>query len=151
MPLKEEVRVVNQDPAQGHEQAKTRPCIVISNDGMNTHIGLSIVVPFTRTAWFTKSGKLSPIMVEVNYPEGGLTKTSYSMSHQVRPVSHNRFSKKLGSVNPATVDKIVNLAEPSSRNIWLKTLPLQRPSEQSSSRYTSAISLSEFSHNYPLC
>ncbi len=82
-------------------------CVVLSNDGMNTRIALSIVVPFTGTAWSTKYGELSPIMVEVNNPEGGQTKTSYSMAHQVRTVSHTRFSKKLASVNPATLDKIV--------------------------------------------
>ena len=32
-------------------------------------MGLSIVVPFAGTAWMTKSGKLSPAMVEVLPPE----------------------------------------------------------------------------------
>jgi mRNA interferase MazF len=107
MPLKGEVWLVNLDPTQGHEQAKTRPCVVLSNDQMNTKIGLSIVVPFTGTGWFTKSGKLSPIMIEVMPPDGGLTKSSYSMAHQVRTVSHTRFQEKIGQLRESTLRKVI--------------------------------------------
>jgi mRNA interferase MazF len=107
MPLKGEVWLVNLDPTQGHEQAKTRPCVVLSNDLMNTKIGLSIIVPFTGTGWYTKSGILSPIMVEVLPPEGGLTKPSYSMAHQVRTVSHARFTKQIGSLSTTVLNQIV--------------------------------------------
>ena len=108
MPLKGEVWLVNLDPTEGHEQAKVRPCVVLSNDQMNTKIGLSIIVPFTGTGWFTRSGKLSPIMVEVLPPEGGLTKASYSMAHQVRTVSHSRFAKKIGTLGSLAISKIVH-------------------------------------------
>ena len=107
MPLKGEVWEVNLDPDRGHEQAKTRPCLVISNDQMNTKMGLSIIVPFTGTGWYTKSGKLSPAMVEVIPPEGGLTKASYSMAYQVRTVSHSRFTKKLGAVSGTKLSEVV--------------------------------------------
>lgn len=107
MPLRGEVWEVNLDPAQGHEQAKFRPCLVISNDLMNSKLGLSIIVPFTETAWYTKSGKLSPAMVEVLPPEGGLTKASYSMAFQVRTVSHIRFSKKLGALSAGKLSEVV--------------------------------------------
>ncbi|MBX9572805.1 MAG: type II toxin-antitoxin system PemK/MazF family toxin [Candidatus Obscuribacterales bacterium] len=107
MPLKGEVWEVNLDPAQGHEQAKIRPCVVISNDLVNTKMGLSIVVPFTGTAWYTKSGKLSPAMVEILPPEGGLTKPSYSMAFQVRTVSHSRFTNKLGAISAAKLVDVV--------------------------------------------
>jgi mRNA interferase MazF len=108
MPLKGEVWQVNLDPTQGHEESKIRPCAVISNDQMNSKLGLSIIVPFTGTAWHTKSGKLSPIMVEVLPPEGGLTKPSYSMAHQVRTVSHSRFSRQVGTLTAARLQQIVH-------------------------------------------
>jgi mRNA interferase MazF len=107
MPLKGEVWRVNLDPTQGHEQAKTRPCVVLSNDQMNTKIGLSIIVPFTGTGWFTKSGKLSPIMVEVMPPDGGLTKPSYSMAHQVRTVSHSLFKERIGQLSEAALKNVI--------------------------------------------
>ena len=107
MPLKGEVWEVNLDPAQGHEQAKRRPCVVISNDQMNIKLGLSIVVPLTGTPWYTKAGKLSPAMVEVLLPDGGLSKPSYSMAFQVRTVSHARFTKQIGKLGPAKIAEIV--------------------------------------------
>jgi mRNA interferase MazF len=107
MPLKGEVWLVNLDPSQGHEQAKTRPCVVISNNLMNTKLGLSIIVPTTGSGWFTKTGNLSPAMVEISPPEGGLSKKSYTMAHQIRTVSHSRFAKKIGSLTEATLKAVV--------------------------------------------
>ena len=107
MPLRGEVWTVNLDPTQGHEQAKERPCVVLSNDVMNTRLGLSIVVPLTGTPHYLKSGRLSPAMVEILSPEGGCTKGSYSMAHQVRTVDHSRFKIHLGTLSPGTLDKIV--------------------------------------------
>lgn len=107
MPIKGEIWDVNLDPTMGHEQAKTRPCIVISNDQMNTKMGLSIVVPLTGTAWYTKSGKLSPAMVEIPAQEGGLDKDSYSMAFQVRTVSHSRLTRKRGMLSPAKLVAVV--------------------------------------------
>ena len=107
MPVKGEVWGVNLGRAQGREQAKIRPCVVISNDLVNTKMGLSIVVPFTGTAWHTKSGRLSPAMVEVIGPEGGLAKPSYSMAFQVRTVSHSRFTARMGVLSVAKLTDIV--------------------------------------------
>ena len=111
MPLKGEVWDVNLEPTQGHEQSKTRPCVVISNDQMNTKMGLSIIVPFTGTGWYTKSGKLSPAMIEILAPEGGLDKDSYSMAFQVRTVSHSRFAKKRGLLSQAKLLEIVGTVQ----------------------------------------
>lgn len=111
MPLKGEVWEVNLDPSQGHEQAKTRPCVVVSNDLMNTKMGLSIIVPFTGTPWHTKSGKLSPAMVEVKPPEGGLSKASYSMAFQARTVAHSRFSKQLGILSKEKTKEVVRTVQ----------------------------------------
>lgn len=107
MPLKGEVWDVNLDPARGHEQAKTRPCVVISNDLMNVKLGLSIVVPFTGTGWYTRSGKLSPAMIEIVPPEGGLKKTSFSMAHQIKTVSHSRFAKRRGVLSRSKLVDII--------------------------------------------
>ena len=107
MPLKGEVWQVNLDPALGYEQAKIRPCVVISNDLMNTKMEMSVIVPLTGTPWYTKSGKLSPAMVELLPPEGGLTKPSYTMAFQVRTVSHCRFTKKLGELSAVKLTNVV--------------------------------------------
>lgn len=111
MPLKGEVWEVNLDPAQGHEQAIIRPCVVISNDTVNTKMGLSIVVPLTGSPHYLRSGKLSPAMVEILPPGGGITKPSYSMAFQVRTVSHTRFRKKFGVLSAAETRSIVETVQ----------------------------------------
>jgi mRNA interferase MazF len=35
------------DPTEGHEQAKDRPCVIISNDRINRSGGVVVVVPLT--------------------------------------------------------------------------------------------------------
>lgn len=108
MPLRGEVWAIDLNPVQGHEQAKIRPCVIISNDMMNSKMELSIVIPVTGTPWHTRSGKLSPAMVEILPPEGGLEKPSYTMAFQVRTVSHKRFTKKLGILTAKKLSEIVN-------------------------------------------
>ena len=98
---------MNLDPAQGHEPAKIRPCVIISNDQMNTKMALSIIVPFSGTPFYTKSGKLSPAMVEVLPPDGGTAKPSYSMAFQVRTVAHTRFTTQLGALSAAKLAQII--------------------------------------------
>jgi mRNA interferase MazF len=107
MPLRGEVWFVNLNPTQGYQQAKTRPCVVISNNLMNTKMGLSIVVPFTGSPFYTQSGKLSPALIQVVPPDGGISKDSYSMAFQVRTVAHNRFIKKVGDLSDGKLHAIV--------------------------------------------
>ena len=42
-----DVYLVSLDPTQGREINKTRPCIIISPDDMNHHIGTVIAAPMT--------------------------------------------------------------------------------------------------------
>lgn len=97
-----EVWLVNLDPTVGREQAKRRPCLVVSADLFNQGPGnLAVIVPITST--------FRPLrwLVAIDPPEGGLTKNSYIMCHQPRVVSLLRFSdKSLGTVHPETLDEV---------------------------------------------
>ena len=94
------------DPQAGHEQAGRRPCVVVSDDLYNRGAsGKHIVLPITSKF------KGIPYHVEVTPPEGGLRTKSYVMCDDVRSVSRERLSKRLGSVSP----QIVLLAEDSLR------------------------------------
>jgi mRNA interferase MazF len=42
-----DVHLITLDPTIGSEISKTRPCVVISPDEMNRHIGTVIVAPLT--------------------------------------------------------------------------------------------------------
>ena len=93
---------VDLDPTAGHEQAKRRPCVVISADTYNQGCAdLVIVMPITSRQrdlyWYVS---LSPM-------EGGLDKQSYIICDQVRNLSVQRFSTKmLGIVSDYTMDQI---------------------------------------------
>ena len=97
-----DVWLVDLNPAIGHEQAKCRPCIIISPEIFNLGpANLVVVVPITSTyrqlSWF----------VQIDPPEGGLTKTSYAICNQIRTVSKKRLvGKKLGSLQQKTMNQI---------------------------------------------
>jgi mRNA interferase MazF len=42
-----EVHLVDLEPSRGSEIRKTRPCLIVSPDEMNTHIRTVIVAPMT--------------------------------------------------------------------------------------------------------
>lgn len=44
-----QIVVVNLDPTVGSEIKKTRPCVILSPDEMNTHLKTVVVAPLTST------------------------------------------------------------------------------------------------------
>ena len=94
--------LVDLDPTMGHEQAKRRPCLVVSADTYNKGLaGLAVIMPITSRQrelfWYVS---LSP-------SEGGLDKKSYIICDQVRNVSLQRFSSKcLGFISDHTFEQV---------------------------------------------
>lgn len=78
------------DPTVGHEIRKTRPCVVISPDEMNRHLGTVIVAPLTT------QGKDYPTRVNVTF-QG---KSGKVVLDQIRTVDKVRLVKKLGALSP---------------------------------------------------
>jgi mRNA interferase MazF len=90
------------DPTRGSEQAKARPFVVVSVDQLNrSQIGLSLVVPTTRTDFS------NALHLEINPPEGGLRERSFAMPEQLRTLSHDRASKRLGTLRPSTLAELL--------------------------------------------
>jgi mRNA interferase MazF len=96
-PSQDEVWVVDLDPAVGHEQGGVRPALVVSADRFNrTPAGLVTIVPITTT----DRGLIAHVRIDP--PEGGLVKTSFIMTDQVRTLSRQRLGKRLGVITRAT-------------------------------------------------
>jgi mRNA interferase MazF len=96
-----EVWMVSFDPVQGHEQGGIRPGLVISNDSFNrTPHTLCIVVPLTRT------NRGFPSHVAIYPHEGGLRDVSFALCEQARSLSVDRFRRRLGTVELATVKRV---------------------------------------------
>lgn len=101
MPSRGEIWLVELHPVQGHEQAGTRPCLVVSVDSFNSSPAqLAVVLPLTSRQ------RNIPLHVEILPPEGGVVVPSYIMCEGVRCVSQNRFQERWGSVTPQTMAQV---------------------------------------------
>lgn len=101
-PLQGEVHWADPDPTRGREQAKARPFVIVSVDQLNqTGLGLSLAVPLTRTD-FGNSFHLS-----IRAPEGGLREDGFAMPEQLRAISHERLSRRLGTLRPQTLEELL--------------------------------------------
>ena len=74
----------------GHEQAMTRPCIIVKNFDI---LGLVTVVPLTSSK--PKSDPYFSI-VKLNQGTGRLRSDSFVLCHQIRTISTDRINDSLG-------------------------------------------------------
>jgi len=89
------------DPTKGREQAGKRPVLVISHDIFNERSGTVIAMAITsqpQRAGFPLTWPL---------PERKLAKPSWVKISQVRTLSTERLGSKLGRLEEAEVDRII--------------------------------------------
>ena len=82
----------------GHEQANTRPCVVIQTLDYSE---LAVIVPFTK-----QDVPQIYSIVKVLKHSGGLTSDSFALCHQIRSVSYKRIVKSLGYLPDRDFNKI---------------------------------------------
>ena len=100
-PLRGEIWLLDFDPTRGHEQAGTRPALVLSADRFNSGpANLVIVCPLSSKNRSIRSH------VEVEPPDGGLAATSYVMTEHIRSVSRDRLVRRLGALSTERVEAI---------------------------------------------
>jgi len=92
-----EVYLARLDPTEGYEIQKTRPCLIISPDEMNRHIGTVIVAPMTT------KGRSYPTRVPVRFQR----KAGQIVLDQIRTVDKNRLVKRLGKIDEDTAQKVL--------------------------------------------
>lgn len=93
-----EVYLVNLDPVIGSEIRKTRPCLVVSPDEMNSHIATVIVAPMTT------KGHTYPTRVQCRFKG----KEGWVVLDQIRTIDRSRLVKLLGVIDESTQDKVLN-------------------------------------------
>jgi len=97
-PFRGEIWMADLDPVRGHEQAGTRPGLVVSSDAFNASpAGLVIILPLTSQEKGIRSH------VEVAPPEGGLRKRRFIKCEDIRSVSVERLTRRLGRVSAETM------------------------------------------------
>ena len=96
-----DVYLVNLDPTTGSEIRKTRPCLVISPDEMNSHIRTVIVAPMTT--------------VERDYPTRVFCtfqqKKGQIVLDQIRTIDKARLVRKLGNIDPQAQLDVVSVLQ----------------------------------------
>ncbi len=100
MVKQEEVRrgdvfLVSLDPARGREIRKARPCVIVSPDELNAHMGTYIVAPLTT------GSHGYPFRVACRF-QG---KEGHIVLDQIRAVDRARLVKKLGRLSPQAIEK----------------------------------------------
>jgi len=84
-----DICLINLDPNIGHEMQKTRPCLVVSPDEMNRHIGTIIVAPMTA------KGRSYPTRVPCKFRG----KKGQIVLDQLRTVDKARLVRKLSRLS----------------------------------------------------
>jgi mRNA interferase MazF len=104
-PRRGEIWLADLNPTRGHEQAGSRPILVISNDTFNRGpAGLVLALPLTRTQ------RNIPLHVAVDPPEGGLTSRSYIICDSIRSFSKDRLgSSPWGMLSLNTMLQVENI------------------------------------------
>jgi mRNA interferase MazF len=93
-----EVFLIALDPTIGHEIKKSRPCVIISPNEMNDHIGTVIIAPMT-----TKSHDY-PSRISIKF----MKKNGWIMIDQIRCIDKSRLIKKIGIIDNAEILKVKN-------------------------------------------
>ena len=91
-----EVFWVNLDPTIGHEVKKTRPCVVISPDEMNHHIGTVMIAPVTSAIKSYPSRVVCTIKA----------KRGVIMLEQIRTVDKRRLLNKIDKLSVKEIQQV---------------------------------------------
>jgi mRNA interferase MazF len=104
VPAQRDVWVAQLDPTEGHEQAGTRPVVVVSRGAFNASgWRLCLCVPLSTR------DRGSPLHVAIEPPEGGVRATSFALVDQIRSLDSSRLLDKWGAVDRDTLRRIASL------------------------------------------
>ena len=96
-----EVYLVALNPTRGQEIRKTRPCVVVSPDELNGHLGTFIVAPLT-------SGSFDYVFRVPCRFEG---RSGHVVPDQLRTVDRERLVKRLGSLEAETLARVLDVLQ----------------------------------------
>ena len=89
-PRRGEIYFVDLEPIIGHEQGGRRPVVVVSNDIVNNHPLVVLVVPGTKRFRYPMR-LLNNVYVPAG--EGGLIMDTVFLTFQARALDHSRFQE----------------------------------------------------------
>jgi len=99
--LRGDIRWAELNPVRGHEQAGTRPVLILSHDVFNERSGT--VIAMAMTSQEPRAG--FPLTLESK--ASGLTKRSWIKIGQVRTLSVERVGKKLAHASEEEMARVI--------------------------------------------
>ncbi len=96
-----DVVLVALSPTRGQEIQKTRPCVVVSPDELNAHMGTFIVAPLTT------GSSAYPFRIPGHF--GG--EKGHVVPDQLRTVDRERLVKHLGSLSEETLLEVLRVLQ----------------------------------------
>ncbi len=98
---------VDLDPARGREAIKTRPAVIVSNDGVQSTVfrrggGVVTVVPVTSNV--SSIYPFQTLILAAEHP--GLHTDSKAQAEQVRSVDVSRIRKRITTLTTATMREL---------------------------------------------
>jgi mRNA interferase MazF len=101
-----EIRLVEFEPTRGAEANKTRPALIVSNDGANAiadRLGRGVVTVLPLTS---NTGRIYTFQVFLPADDSGLPRDSKVQAEQVRSVAVERVGRRLGAVPPGLMAEV---------------------------------------------
>ncbi len=89
-----ELWMADMEPVKGSEQGKKRPVVIISGNTMNTHFPVVVICPLTSNM----KNYMGCVAIRKS-KTNGLSTDSEIITFQVRTLSKERLSKKIGSIS----------------------------------------------------
>ena len=93
-----DVHLIRLDPTLGSEIRKTRPCVVVSPNELNQHLGTVIVAPMTT------GGQAYPWRIACRFQN----RSGFVALDQLRTVDRERLVKRLGRLSSATTTEVLD-------------------------------------------
>ena len=100
-PRRGDVYVVSLDPTRGQEIRKTRPCLIVSPDELNDHLGTFIIAPMTS------GGHEYPFRIACRFHK----RAGYVVLDQLRTVDRGRLVHRLGKLSSRSMSKALGVLQ----------------------------------------
>jgi len=101
VPARDDVYLVQLDPTRGSEIRKARPCLVVSPDELNEHLGTVIIAPMTT------GGQAYPWRISRRFQN----RSGFVATDQIRTVDVDRLARRLGRLAPNSVSAVLSTLE----------------------------------------
>ena len=96
-----DVFLVELNPTRGSEIRKTRPCVIVSPDELNSHLRTFIVAPLT-------SGKHTyPFRVSCRFQNS----SGHVVLDQIRTVDRERLVRRLGRLSAPAIERSLSILQ----------------------------------------